>query len=239
VGGVPSLLGTLPPLAPAPGGTSSSSTAAVGTTPAKRSSRSGSAAPSTSTSATAKGKGKAKLPAAPAAKDGKVVGKVGGGKKAQQMGPDGKPVPKKKKAGRACAACQKAHLTCDDGAFFLAPFFLSSFLSYADRGLIGSGAILHSSTVRSMCQERMSRGVRGWCEEEGEVPLGNSRRACVLYSPSFPFSYEVDPLSPFTVLRGHAGPAPGTPQTATNDSLLFGGSSLFPPFPHPFLFRTS
>ncbi|KPV77809.1 uncharacterized protein RHOBADRAFT_11939, partial [Rhodotorula graminis WP1] len=32
----------------------------------------------------------------------------------QQVGPDGKPVPKKKKAGRACAACQKAHLTCDD-----------------------------------------------------------------------------------------------------------------------------
>ena len=38
------------------------------------------------------------------------------GKKA--VGADGKPVAtreKKKKAGRACAACQKAHLTCDDG----------------------------------------------------------------------------------------------------------------------------
>lgn len=39
-----------------------------------------------------------------------------GAKRKQQIGPDGKPLPKKKKAGRACAACQKAHLTCDDGA---------------------------------------------------------------------------------------------------------------------------
>ncbi|POY75679.1 hypothetical protein BMF94_1302 [Rhodotorula taiwanensis] len=37
-----------------------------------------------------------------------------GAKRKQQIGPDGKPLPKKKKAGRACAACQKAHLTCDD-----------------------------------------------------------------------------------------------------------------------------
>lgn len=37
--------------------------------------------------------------------------------KKQTIGPDGKPVTRerKKKAGRACAACQKAHLTCDDG----------------------------------------------------------------------------------------------------------------------------
>lgn len=37
--------------------------------------------------------------------------------KKQTIGADGKPVAreKKKKAGRACAACQKAHLTCDDG----------------------------------------------------------------------------------------------------------------------------
>ncbi|GAA5987829.1 hypothetical protein JCM10908_007232 [Rhodotorula pacifica] len=56
-----------------------------------------------------KGKGKAK--------DGakKKVGGAGTGtKRKQQIGPDGKPLPKKKKAGRACAACQKAHLTCDD-----------------------------------------------------------------------------------------------------------------------------
>jgi len=39
-------------------------------------------------------------------------------KKQTQLGPDGKPIApreRKKKAGRACAACQKAHLTCDDG----------------------------------------------------------------------------------------------------------------------------
>ncbi|GAA5929257.1 uncharacterized protein JCM15063_004100 [Sporobolomyces koalae] len=37
--------------------------------------------------------------------------------KKQTIGPDGKPITRerKKKAGRACAACQKAHLTCDDG----------------------------------------------------------------------------------------------------------------------------
>ncbi|GAA5948524.1 hypothetical protein JCM3765_004910 [Sporobolomyces pararoseus] len=37
--------------------------------------------------------------------------------KKQTIGADGKPVTRerKKKAGRACAACQKAHLTCDDG----------------------------------------------------------------------------------------------------------------------------
>lgn len=107
-GGVASLLGNLPPLAPAPSGSSSTG---IG---ARRTSRAGSAAPSTS-GAAAKGKGKAK--AAPVtAKDAKAAGKAGGGKKTPQMGVDGKPIQKKKKAGRACAACQKAHLTCDDGA---------------------------------------------------------------------------------------------------------------------------
>ncbi|TNY20822.1 transcription activator of gluconeogenesis ERT1 [Rhodotorula diobovata] len=65
----------------------------------------------------AKGKGKARADGegAPSAKGGsgkKAGGKAG--KRGQQVGPDGKPLPKKKKAGRACAACQKAHLTCDD-----------------------------------------------------------------------------------------------------------------------------
>ncbi|GAA5947005.1 hypothetical protein JCM3775_004279 [Rhodotorula graminis] len=76
-------------------------------------------------SSTTKGKGKGRAadsdgtPGPPGsatatAAAGKGKGKKGGGKRGQQVGPDGKPVPKKKKAGRACAACQKAHLTCDD-----------------------------------------------------------------------------------------------------------------------------
>lgn len=63
-----------------------------------------------------KGKGKAKDGGAKKKATGGGGG-GGGGKRKQQIGPDGKPLPKKKKAGRACAACQKAHLTCDDGAF--------------------------------------------------------------------------------------------------------------------------
>lgn len=78
--------------------------------------RAGSVASSVGTpGGSSKGKGKAKVDGEKMASSGKKAsGK--GGKRGQQVGPDGKPVPKKKKAGRACAACQKAHLTCDDGA---------------------------------------------------------------------------------------------------------------------------
>ncbi|GAA5856700.1 hypothetical protein JCM9279_000307 [Rhodotorula babjevae] len=71
-------------------------------------------------SSTTKGKGKGRAadsdgtPAPPGAAPKGKKGGGKGGKRGQQVGPDGKPVPKKKKAGRACAACQKAHLTCDD-----------------------------------------------------------------------------------------------------------------------------
>ncbi|GAA5827067.1 hypothetical protein JCM3770_004535, partial [Rhodotorula araucariae] len=74
-------------------------------------------------SGSAKGKGKARADSDGAgagatsgtpAKGKKASGGGKAGKRAQQVGPDGRPVPKKKKAGRACAACQKAHLTCDD-----------------------------------------------------------------------------------------------------------------------------
>ncbi|KAJ8293550.1 Phenylalanine--tRNA ligase, mitochondrial [Rhodotorula toruloides] len=76
--------------------------------------RAGSVASSVGTpGGSSKGKGKAKADGEKTAVGGKKAsGK--GGKRGQQVGPDGKPVPKKKKAGRACAACQKAHLTCDD-----------------------------------------------------------------------------------------------------------------------------
>ncbi|GAA6004361.1 uncharacterized protein JCM10292_001444 [Rhodotorula paludigena] len=112
-GYAPSSYGSsLPAIAPAP---------ASGTGRSKA--RSGSVA--SSTGGGTKGKGKARLAdngdvssggsPAPGGGGGKKKGGTGkGGKRAQQMGPDGKPVPKKKKAGRACAACQKAHLTCDD-----------------------------------------------------------------------------------------------------------------------------
>ncbi|GAA5925306.1 hypothetical protein JCM1841_001928 [Sporobolomyces salmonicolor] len=75
-------------------------------------------------------KGRKSSSATPAKGKGKAVdGAAGGGAavgqkkkrpaqtKKQVIGLDGKPVvkEKKKKAGRACAACQKAHLTCDDG----------------------------------------------------------------------------------------------------------------------------
>ncbi|BGP25222.1 Transcriptional regulator of nonfermentable carbon utilization [Rhodotorula toruloides] len=76
--------------------------------------RAGSVASSVGTpGGSSKEKGKAKADGEKAVAGGKKAsGK--GGKRGQQVGPDGKPVPKKKKAGRACAACQKAHLTCDD-----------------------------------------------------------------------------------------------------------------------------
>ncbi|BGP16823.1 Transcriptional regulator of nonfermentable carbon utilization [Rhodosporidiobolus nylandii] len=108
-----SLLANLPPLAPAP-----STSAAPAPTP--RRARSSSRTPSVAASGGgAKGKGKQKAdsaepPAVGAQAKGKKAAPAKGGKRTQQVGPDGKPVPKKKKAGRACAACQKAHLTCDD-----------------------------------------------------------------------------------------------------------------------------
>ncbi|GAA5868122.1 hypothetical protein JCM1840_006149 [Sporobolomyces johnsonii] len=88
---------------------------------------------STLTSASvSRAKGRKSSSATPAKGKGKAVdgaaaggGAVAAGQKKkkpaqtkkQVIGLDGKPVvkEKKKKAGRACAACQKAHLTCDDG----------------------------------------------------------------------------------------------------------------------------
>lgn len=80
-----------------------------------RAARQSSVASSVETGSGQKGKGKAKDGGAKKKATGGGGG-GGGGKRKQQIGPDGKPLPKKKKAGRACAACQKAHLTCDDGA---------------------------------------------------------------------------------------------------------------------------
>ncbi|GAA5899106.1 hypothetical protein JCM8208_003005 [Rhodotorula glutinis] len=98
-------------IAPAPAG---------GRKPRAASVASSSGGNASSTTKGNKGKGRAAdsdgTPAPPGA-GAPVKGKKGGGKggkRGQQVGPDGKPVPKKKKAGRACAACQKAHLTCDD-----------------------------------------------------------------------------------------------------------------------------
>ncbi|BGP48813.1 Transcriptional regulator of nonfermentable carbon utilization [Rhodotorula kratochvilovae] len=65
-------------------------------------------------SSKAKGKARADGDGGTPAKGKKAGGGGKQGKRGQQVGPDGKPLPKKKKAGRACAACQKAHLTCDD-----------------------------------------------------------------------------------------------------------------------------
>ncbi|GAA6018034.1 hypothetical protein JCM10207_002749, partial [Rhodosporidiobolus poonsookiae] len=65
----------------------------------------------------AKGKAKAKDGGAAGGAGGekkKPAAGAGGKKRNQVVGADGKPVPKKKKAGRACARCQAAHLTCDD-----------------------------------------------------------------------------------------------------------------------------
>lgn len=59
--------------------------------------------------AKAKGKGKRKLE-----DDEEGQSEVDGVKKPKAK-PKRPPGDKKKKAGRACAACQKAHLTCDDG----------------------------------------------------------------------------------------------------------------------------
>ncbi|GAA5839155.1 hypothetical protein JCM11251_003691 [Rhodosporidiobolus azoricus] len=111
-----SALANLPPLAPAPAASTSSSAGGGGGTP--RPGRGVSRTPSVGgpSGPSAKGKGKAKDGEKGPAK--KVDGPAGTGKKpgkrGQQVGADGKPLPKKKKAGRACAACQKAHLTCDD-----------------------------------------------------------------------------------------------------------------------------
>ncbi|GAA5897960.1 uncharacterized protein JCM6883_000875 [Sporobolomyces salmoneus] len=77
-----------------------------------------------SSSSTSKGKGRAtESPSISTTNETPSTGAGGTKKKAvpktkkQSTGPDGKPIPRerKKKAGRACAACQKAHLTCDDG----------------------------------------------------------------------------------------------------------------------------
>ncbi|GAA6044210.1 hypothetical protein JCM8097_004675 [Rhodosporidiobolus ruineniae] len=114
--GAGGLFAHLPPLAPAPTPGALASTSAAAT-PGKARASSRTPAPALDAGAgapvSAKGKGKAKADGEPKKKGG--AGGGGGGKKrGQQLGADGKPLPKKKKAGRACAACQKAHLTCDD-----------------------------------------------------------------------------------------------------------------------------
>ncbi|GAA5851661.1 hypothetical protein JCM8547_001165 [Rhodosporidiobolus lusitaniae] len=113
---LPAVLANLPPLAPAP---SSSSSAGTPKPPGGGGGRAASRTPSVSgpSGGAVKGKGKAKDGEKGKKAAGTAGGAVGGekGKKrGQQVGPDGRPLPKKKKAGRACAACQKAHLTCDD-----------------------------------------------------------------------------------------------------------------------------
>ncbi|GAA5876072.1 hypothetical protein JCM3774_004496 [Rhodotorula dairenensis] len=87
----------------------------TGSSSRPRAARQSSVASSVDTVSGQKGKGKATKDGGKKTASGAGGGATGGGtKRKQRIGPDGKPLPKKKKAGRACAACQKAHLTCDD-----------------------------------------------------------------------------------------------------------------------------
>lgn len=119
------------------------------------------------TSGQTKGKGKAR-----GSIDGGTAPKKKGGngtKRKQQVGPDGKPLPKKKKAGRACAPCQKAHLTCDDGECF-------QLMGSRSRSLTERPC---SSTLRPVRQEGMSGRLRGRRAEKGEIPARGTGRTYV------------------------------------------------------------
>lgn len=135
--------------------------AAAGTRP--RTARQSSVASSVDTVSGQKGKGKAK----DGAKKKATGGGGGGVKRKQQIGPDGKPLPKKKKAGRACAACQKAHLTCDDGTFLPAPLSCHR-IRNADSCL--STARPCARCVKKGCPEECVDGARKKAKYLQEIP---------------------------------------------------------------------
>jgi hypothetical protein len=106
-----------------------------------------------------KGKGKVESPPNP------LAGTDAGGPTDSQS--DAEPKKKRKKASRACFACQRAHLTCDDGTLPSSPRDLeSSRLTLPVR-----------STLRTLRQAWVRRHVPGWPAEEGQVPARYRRRA--------------------------------------------------------------
>lgn len=107
-----------------------------------------------------------------------------GVKKGKVVKPRKNPGDKKKKAGRACAACQKAHLTCDDGAL------LSASSSLAWGGAKANPLRCYNATARP-CARCIKKGCPESCHD------GTRKKA--KYLMEIPDEREPRPVSPMLV----------------------------------------
>lgn len=106
-------------------------------------------------------------------------------------GKKGRDGPKKKKASRACFHCQKAHLTCDDCAFYL--------LMPYEKALMRETC---SSTMSKMSEARDWQQLYRGSQEKSKVPSRRRRTRYVL--PAFlrgRTAHRFLPLRPFAPLH--------------------------------------